>query len=255
MADSYTISIIPEPHNQYTDENGESQCSAFALAGIMSVFAKKFFGRDLRFSTSYIYGMYRRESNKYGKGMFEEEAVAGVASGGSCLYEEYPCLDKAADAYDYVRVNPALTDSAKKYAVMFYGYEKISGKSREEVFEKARAALITYDLPLYASIDGHAVILCGYDGDCYLYRDSDGIKSLKIKDYDKIKEVYRLIMAERGTKRFIDVPDNHWGKEAINYCTEKGYMNGISEDLFAPDKALTRAEIAQIIYNILKGEE
>ena len=245
MADSYTISIIPEPHNQYTDENGKSQCSAFALAGIMSVFAKKYFGRDLRFSTSYIYGMYRRESNKYGKGMFEEEAVAGVSSGGSCLYEEYPCLDKAADAYDYVRAHPALTESAKKYAVMFGGYESLNCRTKAETFEKAKAALITYDLPIYASIDGHAVILCGYDGECYLYRDSDGIKSLKQIKYTKIKEVYRLIMASK----FIDVPNNHWGKEAIEYCVNKGYLSGTGEGVFDPEKPMTRAQLCQVLMN------
>ena len=54
----------------------------------------------------------------------------------------------------------------------------------------------------------------------------------------------------KSPKVFIDVPDDFWGKEAIDYVAEKGIMNGTSETTFEPNAKLTRAMMAQILYNI-----
>ena len=51
---------------------------------------------------------------------------------------------------------------------------------------------------------------------------------------------------------FKDVPENAWYKEAVDYVVEKGYMQGVSEDEFKPDSPLTRAQLAQVLYNLEK---
>ncbi len=48
---------------------------------------------------------------------------------------------------------------------------------------------------------------------------------------------------------FADI-DGHWAKPYICYMVENLYMNGIAQDLFAPDAAVTRAEIATVLYRI-----
>ena len=43
-----------------------------------------------------------------------------------------------------------------------------------------------------------------------------------------------------------------YAKDAVMYLAKKGVVQGIGEGLFAPEAAVTRAEAAQLVYNILK---
>ena len=45
---------------------------------------------------------------------------------------------------------------------------------------------------------------------------------------------------------------NHWAAEYINSLTEKGVINGVSKNLFAPEGNVTRAEFLKIIMNVTK---
>lgn len=47
----------------------------------------------------------------------------------------------------------------------------------------------------------------------------------------------------------------HWAEEDINYMYDNGYVNGISDDLFAPDADITRAEFTVMAARILGLEE
>jgi N-acetylmuramoyl-L-alanine amidase len=42
----------------------------------------------------------------------------------------------------------------------------------------------------------------------------------------------------------------HWAEKAIDYCVEKKYMVGDGKGKFRPNDTLTRAELAQVLYNI-----
>lgn len=48
---------------------------------------------------------------------------------------------------------------------------------------------------------------------------------------------------------FADVAANAWYYDAVKFASENGLMNGISSNLFAPDANLSRAQLAQILYN------
>jgi hypothetical protein len=48
---------------------------------------------------------------------------------------------------------------------------------------------------------------------------------------------------------FTDVDTGKWYHEAVDYVLEKGIMEGNSNGTFTPDKYLTRAQLAQILYN------
>ena len=48
---------------------------------------------------------------------------------------------------------------------------------------------------------------------------------------------------------FTDVPPvGEWYSEAVYYADEKGYMKGTGNNMFEPQKPVTRAQIAQILY-------
>ena len=49
---------------------------------------------------------------------------------------------------------------------------------------------------------------------------------------------------------FADVAASQWYYNAVNYVSEKGIMNGIGGNLFAPAQYVTRAMVAQVLYNM-----
>lgn len=55
---------------------------------------------------------------------------------------------------------------------------------------------------------------------------------------------------ETETISFKDVKENDWFYEAVSYAVENGLMNGMSEDIFAPNTPLTREMLAVVLYNV-----
>ena len=49
-------------------------------------------------------------------------------------------------------------------------------------------------------------------------------------------------------QKFIDVADNAWYAEAVDYVTEKGLMIGVSDNEFGPEIDFTRAQLVQVLY-------
>lgn len=49
---------------------------------------------------------------------------------------------------------------------------------------------------------------------------------------------------------YMDVPEEEWYVPAVTFVYEKGYMNGLSADEFAPNGELTRAMMAKILHNL-----
>lgn len=49
---------------------------------------------------------------------------------------------------------------------------------------------------------------------------------------------------------FVDVDSGDWFYDAVVYAYEHGLMEGVSATRFAPDRVLTRAMVAQVLYNL-----
>jgi len=47
----------------------------------------------------------------------------------------------------------------------------------------------------------------------------------------------------------------HWGRPAIAYCVERGYLNGVSAGAFQPNATVTRAQVVQALYNMAGSPE
>ncbi len=50
---------------------------------------------------------------------------------------------------------------------------------------------------------------------------------------------------------FTDVPPDHWAYQALMYLLEQGIIEGYDDGTFQGDHAITRYEMAMIIYNLL----
>lgn len=52
-----------------------------------------------------------------------------------------------------------------------------------------------------------------------------------------------------GAAAYTDVPAGAWYAEAAEYCREKGLMGGYGDGRFGPEDSISRAQLAQILYN------
>ena len=50
-----------------------------------------------------------------------------------------------------------------------------------------------------------------------------------------------------STKTFSDVASTDWFADAVKYVSDKGMMNGVGGNKFAPSASVTRAEVAAIL--------
>lgn len=57
------------------------------------------------------------------------------------------------------------------------------------------------------------------------------------------------LAAPAAAARFADVPSGYWGYEGIEYVTDKGLFSGATATTFAPDSAMSRAMLIQVLYS------
>ena len=62
--------------------------------------------------------------------------------------------------------------------------------------------------------------------------------------------------ATTATTAFTDVPAGTWYAQAVAWAAETGVVKGMTETTFAPDEAVTRAQLATMLYRYAqtKGE-
>lgn len=58
------------------------------------------------------------------------------------------------------------------------------------------------------------------------------------------------VTAEKEDAPYTDLDEGAWYLGAVDYVTQQNIMQGIGDNLFAPDMELTRAQFAQILYNM-----
>lgn len=76
------------------------------------------------------------------------------------------------------------------------------------------------------------------------------------KDYITREEVavslYRALngYAVKNQKYFYDLSEDRWSKQYIDFCVQRGILNGFPDGSFKPYKEITREEIAKILVNL-----
>ncbi len=100
----------------------------------------------------------------------------------------------------------------------------------------------------------------GYELNKLTVTDSKG-KELELTDKDGGKYTFTMpasavkveavfVLAEiPWTNPFSDVSNDDWHYEAVRFVQERGLMNGYSDSRFGPNEPLSRAQLAQILFN------
>ena len=57
-----------------------------------------------------------------------------------------------------------------------------------------------------------------------------------------------VVQAAFAKKGFIDVPSGIWYEEAVNYAAAKGYLDGVGNNRFDPNGAVTRGQLCTILF-------
>lgn len=94
-----------------------------------------------------------------------------------------------------------------------------------------------------------------------VYIDTMGVESNWHPTVTGHREIFERIVSVLGGDRtyaggvgaFVrpaDVPESHWALPDIEYCYTRGFMNGTTETLFAPNMVMTRAMLAAVLYRM-----
>ena len=75
--------------------------------------------------------------------------------------------------------------------------------------------------------------------------------SMNKGNWEKWEEFKKLIREEAVDKRFKDI-SGHWAEKDIEDVHKMGIINGVSDDEYAPDEVLTRAQAARMIRNTIR---
>ena len=92
-----------------------------------------------------------------------------------------------------------------------------------------------------------------------LFQGKDG--SYKLEDEVTRAEAITVLVRLIGKNPtdiesiFTDVPANHWANTYITYAKKSGYVNGINEQEFAPDRNVTGIEFIKMSMSILGYDE
>lgn len=84
-------------------------------------------------------------------------------------------------------------------------------------------------------------------------RYGDGKNREATKQVDRFNGGY-ILGAKVAGLPFSDVAQSSWYYPAVRYVFEKGLMTGVNADTFSPETTITRAQMAQIIYNMEGGK-
>lgn len=80
------------------------------------------------------------------------------------------------------------------------------------------------------------------------YHVSQGFLTFKVKG----SGVYSGFVSN---KAFSDVGADYWGKKPVEFLYAKGIVNGVSENLFEPERNITRAEFAKLLVKTFELED
>jgi len=123
---------------------------------------------------------------------------------------------------------------------------------------------LTLKFPIYTGSGQHCYLITGFSDSKKLFYAKNSLKTdpleISYNDIAKLFTPYIIYDKKDLIMIFKDVSENSAYAEAIKFCLEKGYMKGYGDPkiaanqrTFLPDKPLTRAEMAQILFNVFKN--
>ncbi len=232
-------------------------CVAQAIANIMEVMYYNITEMHEDFSVGFVYGN-RTPEQPQGEGMTGRFACNNLVKDGNV---------KSA-LFDNEGSAPSIIEAVNEFKEQFPNWKELSyiptSYVRTDDVTEIKKFIMKYNIPIMAVTDVadfsfgsglHAMALYGWNGDTAIMQNSWGENhNRKIVElpFDKIKEFWLILPFEIAN--FKDISTEHWAYKSISNCVEKRLLLGYPDNTFAPNKSLTRAELATLIYRMMKGE-
>ncbi len=224
------------------------------LACTLATIAEYYYGQQM--SEGWNYGAFRTDGQK-NPGLYASTALDAAKNIGQVPKSEFPYMFEMRDIRELTQQHPKIKAIAEKYCIE--GYAKLGG-SKEKRDLAIKEFLTKYRYPLFAASrdyfhEPHAFTLDGWSDtkDRYKLQNSwgedEGDGGYDDIPKDEVSEVYALFF-EPIALPFKDVPEEYWAYKYIKGMFFNGLINGTSADTFEPDKSITRAEVATVLYRL-----
>jgi hypothetical protein len=258
--------------NFIIDQGDSEMCVACSLSYVRYIQELSQSKNNKSFSPLYIYGN-RDESMYLGEGMCPREALSTLTNFGVChesdlsgfyTYNEASQLytnnkdklDKLAKPFRIDSYYACNTEMEIKSAVMHLGAVTAMFPVYRELYYPIAKGVINYTNTTTSGTQYgyHQMTIVGWTENSWIVLNSWG-KDWGDKGYGyipfnyPIEEAWAMVdnILEVFFNMFIDVPDNHYAKDAIEKATNKGVVNGFDDGTFGPDQPLTRAQLVVIL--------
>ncbi len=76
-------------------------------------------------------------------------------------------------------------------------------------------------------------------------RDANGKLNVGVK----VGHLSTFVVLDKEIKSFADA-ESHWSSDAVDFAIANGLMNGVSDDVFAPNQTLNRAMLVTVLYRL-----
>lgn len=256
--------ILPKERIPDVRDQGDiNSCVGFATTNVMQILNQIETGARDRFSAGYIYGKCRPEWDKK-EGMIIDTALEYLIKTGSCKEKDFPENKEVPDIISIVQNRPYLDALAKPYRIR--GYEVYAWANEERKIKEIKTALYQHQIPILASTDyfggGHAICIIGWDDNTYDWIilnswgkewEDNGIGKIPI---DEVERGYFIVDEKNDILMpFEDVSEDKWYYKAVQHAYNAGFINGVSEKMFEPERGVLRAELAQVLVNYAKKQD
>ena len=252
LPEKFTTSFQPPYEKQLC-----GNCVAQTIANIMEVMYYNMTDAHEDFSVGFVYG--NRTPEQYqGEGMMGRFACNNLCKDG----------DVKSELFDNPGSAPSIIEAVNEFKEQCPNWKDLSyiptSYVRTDDVTEIKKFIMKYNIPVMAVTEVssfyfgsglHAMALYGWDGDTAIMQNSWGENSRqKIVElpFAKIKEFWLILPFKIAN--FKDISTQHWAYKAISKCVDKRILLGYPDNTFGPNKELTRAEIAVILYRMMKGE-
>ena len=254
---------LPDEYTGTLKDQGSTQaCVACVIAEIAEAIHNQTMQEDTEMSEGYAYGSLRDAESDH-CGMATGKAIDYWRKLGTVPKSYFDVLQEMPEMRDMVEKVPELAEIASRYKIGGYASIGYADKARRDLAIKKAITeqghgVVAVSNSAFGS--PHCIQLVGWDDarNKYLFKNSwgpaYGDNGFSAIDKNSINAAY-AILPQEVTLPFEDVPESHWAHKYIKNMYFNGITNGTGKTTFEPDKPLTRAEAAAILYRILKATD
>lgn len=238
------------------DQGTVGACVAEVISQIAEELWKRQLGEQEEFSEGFIYAKFRSEGSR-GYGLNPSIAMKAWMDTGTLPKKHYDKLYEMPDMRNIIDKFPEFDEIAKRYRIS--GFVRLYKEAEvKDALMKNLHGLVAISHEYFD--ESHAIELTGWNDktNCYKFKNSWGT-DYRDNGYGEIPksevDIIYLPILDDIKLPFDDVPEDAWFYKYVKNMYFNGYMQGTSETTFEPEKYMTRAEVATLIYRVLKSSD